>query len=68
MEGDLTYTINAAKSYDITVGSTIYYENSPSTVTVANVGGTITAGSTTLTKHWNHKNSITVVADLKDTD
>jgi hypothetical protein len=69
LQGDITYTINSAKYYDISVNSTIYYDNATSPVTVANVVGTITAGSTTLTKHWAHgEYVITVAADLKDED
>ena len=69
LQGDITYTINSAKYYDISVNSTIYYDNATSPVAVANVVGTITAGSTTLTKHWAHgEYVITVAADLKDED
>lgn len=68
LEGEFTWTINEAKSYDITVSAEIKYTNAASPVTVANVGGTISAGNTTLTKSWSYKNTIYVAADLKDED
>ena len=68
LEGEFTWTISAAKTYDITVSAEIKYTNASSPVTVANVGGTITAGNTTLTKSWSYKNTIYVAADLKDDD
>lgn len=68
LEGEFTWTISAAKSYDISVSAEIKYNNASSPVTVANVGGTITAGNTSLTKQWSYKNTIYVAADLKDDD
>ena len=35
---------------------------------VAGLGGTIPAGSTTLTQSWSYKNTIYVAADLKSDD
>jgi signal recognition particle receptor subunit beta len=48
------------------VTAEIKYMNSSSPVTVAGIGGTITAGSTTLTQNWSYRNTIYVAADLKD--
>lgn len=68
LEGQFTWTISEAKTYNISVSAEIKYTNASSPVTVANVGGTISAGSTTLTQSWSYKNTIYVVADLKDPD
>lgn len=68
LEGELDFAISEAKSYDITVSAEIRYTNASSPVTVANLGGTISAGNTTLTKSWSYKNTIYVAADLKDED
>lgn len=66
LEGELDFSISEAKTYPITVSAEIKYNNSASPVTVYNGGGTIAAGSTTLTNRWSYKNTITVAADLKD--
>ena len=68
LEGQFTWTISEAKTYNISVSAEIKYTNASSPVTVANVGGTISAGSTTLTQSWSYKNTIYVAADLKDPD
>ena len=66
LEGELDFSISEAKTYPITVSAEIKYNNSASPVTVYNGGGTIAAGSTTLTNRWSYKNTITVAANLKD--
>ena len=66
LEGELDFSISEAKTYPITVSAEIKYNNSASPVTVYNGGGTIAAGSSTLTNRWSYKNTITVAADLKD--
>lgn len=66
LEGVLDFSISEAKTYPITVSAEIKYTNSASPVTVYNGGGTIAAGSTSLTNNWSYKNTITVAANLKD--
>lgn len=68
LEGDIIISLSQSVSYPVTFGTTIYYNNSPSQVTVANVGGTFAAGETTKTLHFGHRDPITVVASLKDED
>lgn len=68
LEGEITYTLSNSVNYEVNFGSTIYYDNSPSTVTVANIGGTFSPGQTTKTIHFNHKDSITTAASLKEED
>lgn len=66
LTGQFTFTISAVRTYPVTVSAEIKYMNSSSPVTVAGIGGTIAAGNTTLTQNWSYKNTITVVANLKD--
>lgn len=66
LTGQFTFTISAVRTYPVTVSAEIKYMNSSSPVTVAGIGGTITAGSTTLTQNWSYRNTIYVAADLKD--
>lgn len=66
LEGELDFSISDAKTYPISVSAEIKYNNSASPVTVYNGGGTIAAGSTTLTNNWSYRNTIYVAADLKD--
>jgi hypothetical protein len=66
LTGQFTFTISAVRTYPVNVTAEIKYMNSSSPVTVAGIGGTITAGSTTLTQNWSYRNTITVVANLKD--
>ena len=66
LEGELDFAISEAKTYPISVSAEIKYTNSASPVTVYNGGGTIAAGSTTLSNRWSYRNTIYVAADLKE--
>ena len=66
LEGELDFSISEAKTYPISVSAEIKYNNSASPVTVYNGGGTIAAGSTTLSNRWSYRNTIYVAADLKE--
>ena len=66
LEGDLTITMTPAVNYTVTFGYTIYYDNSSQPVPIYNGGGSFTAGQTTKNVHWSHKDTFTIIADLKE--
>ena len=66
LTGSFRFTINQTVTYPINVSASIIYSNSSSPVTVANIGGTIAAGSTVYTCPWSYRDTIYTVADLKD--
>ena len=68
LAGQFTFTISSARTYPVNVSAEIKYMNSSQPHIVAGLGGTIPAGSTTLTQSWSYKNTIYVAADLKSDD
>ena len=68
LEGEITYTLSASVNYEVSFGSSIYYDNSASPVSIANIGGTFSPGQTTKTIHFSHKDSFWIAADLKEED
>lgn len=66
LEGEFIFTISSARTYPVNVTAEVKYMNASQPHIVAGLGGTIPAGSTTLTQSWSYKNTIYVAADLKD--
>ena len=66
LEGQFVFTISSARTYPVNVSAEVKYMNASQPHIVAGLGGTIPAGSTTLTQSWSYKNTIYVAADLKD--
>lgn len=66
LEGQFVFTISSARTYPVNVSAEVKYMNASQPHTVAGLGGTIPAGSTTLTQSWSYKNTIYVAADLKE--
>ena len=66
LAGSFRFTISEAKTYPVNVQATIIYTNSAQPVIVADIGGTIAAGSRVYTTPWSYRDTIYAVADLKD--